>query len=362
MLITIGSLVALTYFFFWPSSTIEIVRLDALGTKIMSNKVVNGKLGFPVKKQSLKLKGYQLVHGEKLRFRHDKYRVKIAYKPIKSTSQVKSSVSQARYVGVTFQVLNNGLNKRRQNYQNLKSEEDRLRIILSDDGIHWKILATNYPNVAVRDPSIIKIGSKWWIVYTNGAMWTENFRTWHHVYLNYNPNNHFQKVWAPEFYRLKNGQLYVVAACSTDGVHFNLYRFRFDSKHGSVSMPEALNIGNTAHNNLIDPHIMTSRDGYVLWAKDETRHYLVRATSKNGVKFTQFKHIGIKMSSNLIPEGPTTIDENGHTGLLFFDLYNASETFSGVHVVKFRNDELTTSPIRIRSSFLVRHFGVYRNK
>ncbi|AYG36897.1 hypothetical protein CFI14_16105 [Lactiplantibacillus pentosus] len=348
-------------FYFWPSSTIEIVRLDSLGTKIQPNKLIHGKVGFPLSRKRLKIEGYRIQHHPDLRFKQKKYRVEVAYEPRKSASQLTALVRKAKYVGATFQVLNTGLGNQRQNYRRLRSEEDRLRIILSEDGIHWATLETSYPNVAVRDPSIIKLGSKWWIVYTGGAMWTENFRTWHHVYLNYNPNNQFQKVWAPEFYRLKNGQVYLVAAASTDGVHFKLLRYSFNSKQGTIGAPEQLNVGETSHNNLIDPHITTSHSGYVLWAKDETRHYLVKASSKDGVKFTNFTRINIKMSAGLTPEGPTTIDKSAHSGLLFFDLYNMQETFTGVHFVKFENDKLISSPTRIKSDFLVRHFSVYRS-
>jgi len=263
-----------------------------------------------------------------------------------------------RYIGASFQVLNAGLGRYEQNYNHVASEMDRMRLLLSNDGLHWDRLAINYPNIAVRDPNIIKIGERWWIVYTAGLMWTTDFQKWHQVINSgINPNGQFQKVWAPEIYRAADGSYHVVSANSTDGTTFQLYSYGFNAQTGAMTDPQPINVAGNFPN-LIDPHIVYQHGIYELWAKDEQRHQLVRAVSADGMTFTGTQSVALPIRSGQVPEGPTELDR-GKQQLVYFDLYNQHETFYGVQAVVFKDNRASSKCVSLKADFLVRHFSVF---
>ncbi|MCT0195553.1 hypothetical protein [Lactiplantibacillus plantarum] len=346
--------------FRWPTSTIEISQVDQLGTKITPNKHIKGRVGLKIAPHDLSLSGYKMVSNKKVIFKSQGYAIKIVYKPMDSKKKILKQMKNYRYIGASFQVLNTGLGTNTQNYNKIGPEEDRLRLILSNDGIRWKTMTINYPNVKVRDPDITRIGNKWWIVYTTGAMWTTDFQTWHHKFWNFDTKHKLRSVWAPEFYHDKNNHWYIIVAASADNVNYRLFRYRFNPSLETISGPEAIEIANSnGHVNLIDPHIDFHNNRFELLAKDEQHHYIVSAVSSDGYRFTHFQRLSLGMKTGLIPEGIERIYTSRTHSLVYFDQYNLSETFSGVHVVKFVGNKRVSNPIRLKANFLIRHFSIF---
>ncbi len=342
----------------WPQSTIKLTMLDQLGTQIQPVKTVRGRVGSRLSQRQLAETGYQISARPKIKFKTTPQARIIRYQPALTGKRLNQKLRDYRYIGASFQVLNAGLGRHEQNYNKLESEMDRLRILLSNDGIHWDRLAVNYPNLAVRDPNIIKIGDRWWVIYTKGLMWTTDFQKWHQVVNpGFDPNQQFQKVWAPEIYRAKDGAYHVVSANSTDGVTFQLYDYGFNPQTGAMTAPQALNVrGNFP--NLIDPHITYQHGSYELWAKDEQRHQLVRAVSSDGNTFTGTRAVALPIKVGQTPEGPTEL-QHGRQNLLYFDLYDQRETFYGVQAVVFKNNQAVSKRYPLQADFMVRHFSVF---
>ncbi len=360
MLLVVGGLILIGTgtWLLWPQTTITVTPLDQLGTQIQPAKTITGRVGSRLDRQQLTEAGYQLSAAPKIKFRITPQTLVVHYRPTLSRQQVARKLKDYRYIGASFQVLNAGLGRYEQNYNQLKSEMDRMRLLLSNDGLHWDRLAVNYPNVAVRDPNIIKIGDRWWIIYTAGLMWTTDFQKWHQVVSpGLNPNGQFQKVWAPEIYRTQAGTYQVVSANSTDGTTFQLYSYTFDPRTGAVAEPQALNVAGNFPN-LIDPHIVYQHGIYNLWAKDEQRHQLVRAVSADGITFTGTQPVALPIQSGQVPEGPTEL-VRGNQAWLYFDLYDQQETFYGVQAVAFKDNRVVSQRKPLQADFMVRHFSVF---
>ncbi|WP_156166940.1 hypothetical protein [Levilactobacillus koreensis] len=342
----------------WPQSTISLTQVDQLGTQIQPVKTVEGRVGSRLERQQLTEAGYQLTAAPNLKFRTAPQAIVVRYRPTLTSQQLQHKLKNYRYIGASFQVLNTGLGRHEQNYNRLANEMDRMRLLLSNDGIHWDRLAVNYPNIAVRDPNIIKIGDRWWIIYTAGLMWTTDFQKWHQVInAGLNPNGQFQKVWAPEIYRAADGTYHVVSANSTDGMTFQLYSYGFSPQTGVITDPQPVNVAGDFPN-LIDPHIVYRQGIYELWAKDEQRHQLVRAVSADGMTFTGTQPVALPIRSGEVPEGPTELD-HGKQHLLYFDLYDQHETFYGVQAVVLKDDQASSKRVSLQADFLVRHFSVF---
>ncbi|MFC6260652.1 glycoside hydrolase family protein [Levilactobacillus fujinensis] len=342
----------------WPKSTIEVTMLDQLGTQIQPKKVIEGRVGSRLSQKQLSITGYKIGFKPKKRFETKKRKVVVRYKPTANSKQLKREIANYHYIGASFQVLNKGLGRYKQNYKKLTSETDRLRILLSNDGIKWTRLAINYPNIAVRDPNITKVGNRWWIIYTEGLMWTSNFQKWHYV-INpgFNLGSQFQRIWAPEIYRLKSGAYRVVSSNSIDGSTFQLYSYSFNSQTGELSDLQKIKV-NGDFSNLIDPHVVYQHGVYKLWAKDEQRHRIVRATSIDGNVFKRTKSVTLPIQSGQTPEGPTELYRR-KGNLLYFDLYNKHETFYGVQAVIFKNNRVVSKRYPLKADFMIRHFSVF---
>lgn len=127
-------------------------------------------------------------------------------------------VKHAKYIGVTFQPTTVPIANDTQkdpfilsrNYHGVQSGRDTLRILIGDSYNKYQVLSANYPAISVRDPSIMKNGKTYYIIYTRGLISTTDFMHWRQIGWPAIPGNDYSQDWAPEFVKTNNGKLYVV--------------------------------------------------------------------------------------------------------------------------------------------------------
>lgn len=281
-------------------------------------------------------------------------------------------VKKAKYIGVTFQPttvpIEHGTQKDpfilSRNYDGLQSGRDTLRILVGNSYNKLHVLSANYPALSVRDPSIIKDGKTYYIIYTRGLISTTDFSHWKQIKWPAIPGNDYSQDWAPEFVKAKNGKMYVVMSVCKKGMSKH-YLAITTFNNGKIGQKWTRLTGNIPAN-AIDPDIQYSNGRYYLFCKNESVRKLVMGTSNSVTgpyKVTPVKFDSSKYDSI---EGPEALIENNRIKLAF-DTYDTEKDgttiFHGLHYVEKSIGGDRWSPIhKIQSSIVTRHGQIILNK
>lgn len=346
-----------------PSQNIRVDYIDANETKIINSTILQRKHRlFPTIVQSPKITGYRA--NRRLVFTSSKIKhIIFRYHPTQSNP--KQTLRGKKYVATAFQVMDKDV----VNGKQLDSYNDRMRIIYSNNGKNWRRLAINYPNMMVRDPSMIHVGKWWYIIATNRVfLRTTDFNHWYKLKW-YDGSTKFSSIWAPSFFKDKTGNIHIVCAATyTDQNNFQIFVSDFDSKKGrmignwrKIAGGYLNQVGNSG---VIDPHIDVINNKYYLWCvrRDDT-DLLMLVSDDDLVNFTDVdvKLTPVKKTPYDAYEAPTTFKSKENSVLLYFDQYLQSESkfiYSGDHVAQLNLGNMKLSRFEpVTSDFLIRHMN-----
>lgn len=283
-----------------------------------------------------------------------------------------SKVKHAKYIGVTFQPttvpIENGTQRDpfilSRDYAGQHSGRDTLRILIGNSYNKYRILSANYPAISVRDPSIMKDGKRYYIIYTRGLIATTDFTHWEKIKWPPISGNDYAQDWAPEFVKAKGGKTYVVMSVCKKGMAQHYLAITTFTK-GKIGRKWTRLTGNLPAN-AIDPDIQYANGKYYLFCKNEHIRKLVMGTSDNVTgpyKVTQVKFDSTKYGSI---EGPEALIENNRIKLAF-DTYNTKKDgttiFHGLHYTERNiNGGKWSSMRELKSPIVIRHGQLILNK
>ncbi len=309
-------------------------------------------------------------------FKKPTQKLTIKFKPNNFDQEVKK-FKNAKYVAATFQPMtvtaNNGFQSDPYNtsrtYNGTKTGKDSLRLIYSNDSKNWEKLNISYPRLNVRDPSIAKINGYWYIVYTKGLIRTRNFKKWEKMSWPHSKMfaNHFE--WAPEFFKDKKGRYHIIMAGNSVLTHnFQLYISDFDCKNGQIKNNWKAIKGYDFPSNMIDGNLTYFHGRYVLFYKNEdvAKNKLTMAVSKNYLGPYTSQTLNVDLNSYTSAEGLEAVFFKKSIRL-YVDPYiinNKNQSmYNGVHYTEEKYGTNNWSSLKaIKAPFIVRHFGILRNK
>lgn len=245
--------------------------------------------------------------------------------------QPLSIVKRSKYIGVTFQPTIDQYSKNAQKdpfilsrkYNGDNSGRDTLRVLVGNKFDDCRILSANYPAISIRDPSITKIGHKYFIIYTRGLITTEEFNHWKKIPWPKDKDFNYNQDWAPEFVNTKH---VIMSKTHSDYYHHQLYLTTF--QNATVGRKWDKLIGDFPQN-VIDPHLQKVNRTYYLFFKDETKQKIMMGTSKNVLGPYKTKYLNIKSPFYGV-EGPEALYEHGRW-LLYFDTINISKNHETIY-------------------------------
>jgi hypothetical protein len=221
------------------------------------------------------------------------------------------------------------------------SSQSNMNVYTSSDGLNFKVLKANAytpPSGLVRDPSIIKSGSTYFIVYTNnwtghsfGVASSTDLKTWRYVTtVNVGVAN-VQETWAPEFFVDADKSINVIVSLSTqplsadNGFRPYLLKARnaaLTSWSGATPLS-----GGFAGTNHIDTFIVRYAGYYHAFTKNESTKYIehARATTLGG-PYT-FVGTGNWAGWGQTLEGPAVVHLDNGTWRIFMDGYSQHKYF-----------------------------------
>lgn len=318
---------------------------------------------------SLKQSGYHL---KRMQYHHDRRLLIVTYR---SGKNVLAQVKKAKYVGVTFQPTIVPITNHSQtdpfnlsrSYNGNDSGRDTLRILVGDSFDNMKVLNANYPAVNVRDPSIMKQGKRYYIIYTRGLMYTKDFNHWHQVSWPTDKRFIASMDWAPEFVRDHQGNTEVImSVCDRGSSRHQLAIASF--KDGHVQSNWTKLTGNLPENT-IDPNLQYAHGKYWLCCKNEKTRQLVIGTANKISGPYQMSKINIKNPQGYSLEGPEALINRKHIRI-FFDTYklpkNSAPAFYGLHYVEYnlkgnKNSWSGMKPVQTTPSIIFRHGQIVEN-
>lgn len=172
------------------------------------------------------------------------------------------------------------------------TSQDRMSLFSSYDGITFTSLnsdAYRPPAGLLRDPSILRAADGWYyIVYTTG--WdgsrfglarSRDLKTWSHIKDIDIPVAGLTNSWAPEFFRDKDGSVYVVVSLSKGGAKgpFGAHLIKAtDLATGTFDAPVPME---GLQGNYIDTFVIPWGETYVAVTKNETTKHLELATANS---------------------------------------------------------------------------------
>lgn len=272
-------------------------------------------------------------------------------------------------------------------FEHVAIGKDYARITTSNDGIHWKLLDTTYPNDPyLRDCVLFKTDNGYWL----DSWWhTYDLKKWESTGGFRIPG--YDDAWAPEmFYDYDGNAKYVIAVktpntAASEG--FRPYLADFDVGTGQITNGNLIQINGLAQNESdIDCHYELRDGKYYLWLAhggQDWRHYDIRVFVSDKIdrdfneiptnlnqwrsSFSQFPAYGSGFGSVGF-EAPTTlpvVNMYGEKGMrVYYDVYDVpfkSEDF--YHFMHFSDsyDNLKnwTQPRLMQSSFGMRHMNVW---
>lgn len=218
------------------------------------------------------------------------------------------------------------------------SANKTLTLQTSADASTWYTMGVNYPDSGpVRDPSIIKLGSTWYIAHTNVSGITvpntsfkiissSDLYSWSVVaspdWSSSIPG--VNRVWAPEWFKNpSDGSEHIFFAASTNGHAgpFSIYETHPVTPGIYTSWTAAYKVSGFTTNSLIDPFLLKVGSTYYLWFKNETAGYYIEyATASN--ELGPYSHIthGDWAGWGHDMEGPSLV-QVGSNWRLFLDDY-----------------------------------------
>lgn len=329
--------------------------VDKHGASVVPDRSVRAvKLPF-----NFHIKGYKI---QGVAYNHKQHLFVYKYKPAKKPLQI---VKKSKYIGVTFQpttvpIVNNSqidpfiLSR---NYIGNETGRDTLRILVGNSYNSYQVLSANYPAISVRDPSIMKEGKAYYIIYTRGLISTTDFNHWQRIKWPPIARYDYSQDWAPEFVTAKNGDKYVVMSMCKKGSnkhHLAITTFN----NGQIGRKWVAITGNLP-TNAIDPNIQYSNGKYYLFCKDERVRKIVMGTSNTLVGPYKVKRVKFDSSKYGSIEGPEALIENNRIRLAF-DTYDTEKNgvtiFHGLHYVeKNVNGNAWSKMKSIKSPIVTRH-------
>lgn len=236
--------------------------------------------------------------------------------------QPLSLVKKAKYIGVTFQPTVVPYSSQAQQdpfilarkYDDNNSARDTLRVLVGNKFNDCHILSANYPAVSVRDPSIAKIGNKYFIIYTRGLLCTKDFNHWKKLPWPNDKGFNYSQDWAPEFVA---NRYVVMSKAHTDYYHHQLYLTTFEN---GVIGKKWTQLTGDFPKNVIDPHIQYAYGKYYLFFKDESKQKLMVGESNNLEGPYTTRKINVHTPFYGI-EGPEALYQHGKW-ILYFDTIN----------------------------------------
>ncbi|QLE64019.1 hypothetical protein LROSL1_1202 [Furfurilactobacillus rossiae] len=205
----------------------------------------------------------------------------------------------------------------------------RLRVMISNDGDVWRQLPTAYPDMQVRDPSMMKLGDTYYIIFTGGLLQTTDFVTYEDMHWTWSQKAH-PTCWAPEFFVDAQGKPHVLYAGNPVGSHdqwsMNLYAADFDPEVGPVDGTEQQMLGDMVNLSTIDANLTYFNGQFHLFYDDNATkqtssvHY---ATSDNylGPYHTQPDNINADKGNQMF-EGPELFLSKEFGPRLLLDPFN----------------------------------------
>lgn len=164
---------------------------------------------------------------------------------------------------------------------------------ISNDGINLNKINNNYV-LDARDPSIVYENGYWLVACTSynphdfRVYRSKDFVNWEKIDINCNMCNETNKIWAPEWFKDDNGDLYIIISKqygeSNDIDNKLISSFRpyiikcEDIENLRFGAPRQINLEDS---NKIDGHIIKHNGIYNLFIKDEYDKYIEHWTSTN---------------------------------------------------------------------------------
>jgi Glycosyl hydrolases family 43 len=217
------------------------------------------------------------------------------------------------------------------------SSQSNLYVYQSSDGLNFHALAApatfTSPTGYLRDPSITRIGSRYYVAYTDntfandnhtfGIAYSTNLINWTFLTSVTMPSGTF-KTWAPEWFKDTDGSINIIV---------NLNRTNSGDSNFIPHLVTALNSSLTSWSaatplagigpNYIDAFPVKIGNTYHIFTKNETTKYIEQATaSKLGGPYT-FVGTGNWAGWGQYLEGPALYQLDDGTWRIIMDGYNA---------------------------------------
>ncbi|MCH3910244.1 MAG: family 43 glycosylhydrolase [Limosilactobacillus oris] len=312
---------------------------------------------------SLHVQGYKL---QRIQYNRRSHLLLAKYEVAKDPL---SQVQEAKYLGVTFQpttvpIVNGSqqdpfiLSRSYDNGQ--ASGRDTLRILIGNQYGKFRVLSANYPAINVRDPSIMKQGKTYYIIYTRGLLSTADFRSWKQHRWSAISEFEFSQDWAPEFVSGPNQERFVVmSAQRKESSYHQLYTTTF--RKGEIGTDWKRITGNLPENT-IDPDIQYANGRYYLVCKDERTRRLLLGSSKSLTGPYHMKKVRLDGLKYEAVEGPEMLIHDGKIKLMFDTYNNDPAIFYGLHYIEGDLDGSKWSRVKtIQSPIVTRHGQVILN-
>lgn len=214
------------------------------------------------------------------------------------------------------------------------TDEMKLLVYESEDGVTLHKKNVRYfprlGNKTVRDPSFIKVGDEYYIVYTVidwgtgheiGMCKTKDFYAYEE--LSHISVGDFNKVWAPTFYT-EGDKIYIIANAAYEDEQFSSYIMEYNIDNNTVSEPIKIK---GLPSNVIDTEIYKTKDKYYLFYKNEDTKYVELAVCNE--LMGEYKVIGTGDWAgwgNTL-EGPCLVQRSNGKYILYLDNYEEHQIY-----------------------------------
>lgn len=214
------------------------------------------------------------------------------------------------------------------------TDEMKLLVYESEDGVTLHKKNVRYfprlGNKTVRDPSFIKVGDEYYIVYTVidwgtgheiGMCKTKDFYAYEE--LSHISVGDFNKVWAPTFYT-EGDKIYIIANAAYGDEQFSSYIMEYNIDNNTVSEPIKIK---GLPSNVIDTEIYKIKDKYYLFYKNEDTKYVELAVCNE--LMGEYNVIGTDDWAgwgNTL-EGPCLVQRSNGKYVLYLDNYEEHQIY-----------------------------------
>ncbi|WP_143461863.1 MucBP domain-containing protein [Levilactobacillus enshiensis] len=343
---------------YWKSSSTLVINfVDENGTPVTAPLKTIGRPNAVYNLTAAKVPGYTLNRTHyQFKYTYGTSQQQVIYHP--DTVASLDKLLKAKYIGVSAQDITTNTFNGVQSTP-YEQSDNRLRVLYANRLNDWHTFSTNYPDVAIQDPTLFQLGEFWFIAYTGGVLRSTDLSNWDVIATT--PSPKFHNVIAPSLVHVGKKTDMIFMATVPKRKELASFVAPFNETTGQPKLTQAKRIRGVTGPST-SASLYQGRTGYYLTYSEQDSGvvYIKKSKTITGKYRLVRKIVPVKGSFYYAPT--FALDEAGKVRGIVYSSYYYDESGDLAYNGAFMQSKILTKtpPIQLTGQFAFQKFSVIK--